>query len=82
MVCVSGVWVGVDNAWEQKKIEIRNLLENGARRRAAVPSPAASACFVRFCCCFPWILLLCLGRVLHQDTEALQQPHLMDTVYQ
>jgi len=30
----------------------------------------------------PQLLLLFLGHVLLQDTEALQQPHLTDTVYQ
>jgi len=30
----------------------------------------------------PQLLLLFLGHVLLQDTEALQQPHLADTVYQ
>jgi hypothetical protein len=24
------VWAGVDNAWEQKKLEARKMLENGA----------------------------------------------------
>jgi len=24
------VWVGVDNAWEQEKLEARKMLENGA----------------------------------------------------
>ena len=76
MVCVSGVWAGVNSIWEQKKLEARKMLENGAE------SPASSARFVRSCCCFPQILLLFLWHVLLQDTEVLQPPHLMDTVYQ
>jgi hypothetical protein len=28
----------VDSAWEQKKLEARKMLENAARREAAVPS--------------------------------------------
>ena len=27
-VCVTGGWVGEDNAWEQRKLEARKLLEN------------------------------------------------------
>jgi hypothetical protein len=27
------VWAGVDNAWEQEKLEARKLLENGARAK-------------------------------------------------
>ncbi len=37
---------------------------------------------VRFCRHFTKILLFFLGHVLLQDTEALQQPHLTETVYQ
>ena len=29
-VCVSGLWAGVDSAWEQKKLEARKMLENAA----------------------------------------------------
>jgi hypothetical protein len=29
-VCVTCVWAGVDNAWEQKKVEARKILENAA----------------------------------------------------
>jgi len=36
-VCVTGAGAGVDNAWEQKKLEARKLLENAAE------SPASSA---------------------------------------
>ena len=28
-VCVTGRWAGVDNAWEQDKLEARKMLENG-----------------------------------------------------
>jgi len=35
------VWVGVDNAREQEKLEARKMLENAAE------SPASDACFVR-----------------------------------
>jgi hypothetical protein len=36
-VCVTRVWVGVDNAWEPKKLEARKMLKNAAE------SPASSA---------------------------------------
>jgi hypothetical protein len=39
-VYVTGAGVGVDSAWEQKKLKARKMLEN------AVESPASSACFV------------------------------------
>jgi len=29
-VCVTRVWAGVDNAWEQEKLEARKMLENAA----------------------------------------------------
>jgi len=29
-VCVTCVWVGVDNVWEQRKLEARKMLENAA----------------------------------------------------
>jgi hypothetical protein len=29
-VCVTCVWAGVDNAWEQEKLEARKMLENAA----------------------------------------------------
>ena len=29
-VCVTRVWVGVDNVWEQEKPEARKMLENAA----------------------------------------------------
>ena len=29
-VCVTCVWAGVDNAWEQGKLEARKMLENAA----------------------------------------------------
>ena len=28
--CVTCVWAGVDNAWEQEKLEARKMLENAA----------------------------------------------------
>ena len=31
-------WAGVDSVWDQKKLEARRMLENAARREAAVPS--------------------------------------------
>jgi len=34
------VWAGVDNAWEQEKLEARKMLENAAE------SPASGARFV------------------------------------
>jgi hypothetical protein len=39
-VCVTGAGVGVDSAWEQRKLEARKMLENAAE------SPASSARFV------------------------------------
>ena len=41
-VCVTGVWAGVDNAWEQEKLEARKILENAA------DSHQSGARFVRF----------------------------------
>jgi hypothetical protein len=32
-VCVTCVWAGVDNAWEQGKLEARKILENAARAK-------------------------------------------------
>ena len=29
-VCVTCVWAGVDNVWEQRKLEARKMLENAA----------------------------------------------------
>jgi hypothetical protein len=29
-VCVTGVWAGVDSAWEQEKLEARKIPENAA----------------------------------------------------
>ena len=29
-VCVTRWWAGVDSAWEQEKLEVRKILENGA----------------------------------------------------
>jgi hypothetical protein len=40
MLSASGQWVGVDSAWEQRKLEARKMLENAAE------SPASSARFV------------------------------------
>jgi hypothetical protein len=34
------MWRRVDSAWEQKKLEVRKMLENAAE------SPPSSACFV------------------------------------
>jgi hypothetical protein len=39
-VCVTGAGAGVDSAWEQRKLEVRKILENAAE------SPASSARFV------------------------------------
>jgi hypothetical protein len=44
-VCVTGAGAGVDNAWEQKKLEARKMLENAARREAAVPSVQCTLCW-------------------------------------
>ena len=40
-VCVTRVWVGVDNVWEQEKLEARKMLENAAE------SHTSGARFVR-----------------------------------
>jgi hypothetical protein len=37
----TGRWAGVDNAWEQEKLEAKKMLENAAE------SHLSSACFVR-----------------------------------
>jgi hypothetical protein len=42
-VCVTCVWADVDNAWEQKKLEARKMLENAAREA----SHTSGARFVR-----------------------------------
>ncbi len=42
MVCVTCVWVGVDSAWEQEKLEARKMLD---MKRAAEPR-TSSACLV------------------------------------
>jgi len=43
-VCVTGAGAGVDNAWEQEKLEARKILENDTE------SPASRArCVGRFC---------------------------------
>jgi len=40
-VCVTCVWAGVDNAWEQEKLDARKILENAAE------SHTSGARFVR-----------------------------------
>jgi len=40
-VCVTCVWAGVDNVWEQEKLEARKMLENAAE------SHTSGARFVR-----------------------------------
>jgi hypothetical protein len=40
-----GYWqAGVDSAWEQKKLEAREMSVNRARREAAVPSVQCTRC--------------------------------------
>src|SRR5665811_1258244 len=34
-VCVTGRWAGVDNAWEQEKLEARKMLENATESTAS-----------------------------------------------
>jgi len=34
-------WAGVDNAWEQKKLEARKMLENAADRASEPPASIA-----------------------------------------
>jgi hypothetical protein len=43
-VCVTCVWAGVDNVWEQEKLEARKMLENAAE------SHTSGARFVGRCC--------------------------------
>jgi len=43
-VCVTCVWAGVDSVWEQEKLEARKMLENAARREAAVPPVKCTLC--------------------------------------
>lgn len=38
-VCITCVWAGVDNAWEQKKPEARKMLENAARPSGSPQRP-------------------------------------------
>ena len=44
-VGVTGDGAGVDSVWERKKIEARKMLENAARRGAAVPSVQCTLCW-------------------------------------
>ncbi|MBA4383445.1 MAG: hypothetical protein C0410_01790 [Anaerolinea sp.] len=46
-VCVSGLWAGWDNAWEQKKPEARKMLVNRAE------SHKSTARFVGWLCARP-----------------------------
>ena len=50
-VCVTCVWAGVDNAWEQEKPEARKMLENAAE------SHTSGARFVGQPACLPEPLL-------------------------
>jgi len=56
-ICVTCVWAGVDNAWEQEKLEARKMLENAAE------SHTSGARFVRQPLCLP-------KRRLIKDTTA------------
>jgi hypothetical protein len=42
-VCVTCVWAGVDNAWEQEKLEARKMLENAADRASEPPASIAQS---------------------------------------
>jgi hypothetical protein len=42
------VWADVDSVWEQEKPEARKMLENAARREAAVPSVQCALCWATF----------------------------------
>ena len=44
----TGAGAGVDSAWEQYKLEARKMLENAARREAAVPSVQCTLCWAVF----------------------------------
>jgi len=41
---VTGAGAGVDSAWKHRKLEARKMLENGAGRKAAVPSVQCTLC--------------------------------------
>jgi hypothetical protein len=41
-----GAGAGVDNVWEQRKLEARKMPENAARREAAVPSVQCTLCWL------------------------------------
>ena len=38
MACVSCEWADLDNDWEQRKLEAREMFDNATRCEAAVPS--------------------------------------------
>ena len=46
-MCVSGAGAGVDNVWEQKKLEARKILENGAESPASGAPRKSGAHFSR-----------------------------------
>jgi hypothetical protein len=56
-VGVTGRWASLHNVWEQKKLEAREMLENGARRGAAVPSVQCTLCWLAFCFAILYLLL-------------------------
>jgi hypothetical protein len=41
----------VDSVWEQKKLEARKMLENAARREAAVPTVHCTLCSAAYKAC-------------------------------
>jgi hypothetical protein len=45
-VRVAWRWGGLDSVWEQEKLEVRKMLENAARREAAVPSVQCTLCWL------------------------------------
>jgi hypothetical protein len=47
-VGVTGAGAGVDSTWEQRKLEATKMLENAARREAAVPGVQRTLCWADF----------------------------------
>jgi hypothetical protein len=48
-VCVTCVWVGVDNAWEQEKPEARKMLENRADSHPSTARFVGRVCATKLC---------------------------------
>jgi hypothetical protein len=57
-VCVTCVWAGRGNAWEQKKPEARKMLENAAESHTS-----GARCVGRWCCYFDSLLIAAIAFV-------------------